>query len=332
MINNELKIRNLSTSSDVFNLTANLQDKLNIPEFIFDFSDLNFAKTVATALLARELRWFVNHRKNNNLMTYCKGHDSPSNRAVKYLAFIGFFDFIGLKDCGNPMRTEAEADRNYTAITQYDYRRFKSIEEVDVYRKAYDYINDEAGKISKLLTKGSSRDRILQYAIRETMRNAYEHSTSVNFHVLGQCWANGGVELVIMDGGVGLQKTLNHKYPHIDSEEKAIKEAIKPGVSGRDFDVNNEYDNSGFGLYVLSEFAKKYGQIFIASNDCMIQLSRSGEIIKKVCPTQGTLVGLHFSSIPESYPEELSEIIIRGDQISGQGTYPIHPSKNTWNF
>lgn len=323
-------IKYLSNSSDAISVISELSENANAEELVFDFSQLSFAKTIATALVAREMRWVVANRKSKDLNTFYKGHKQVTIPAISYLNFIGFFDFIGVENCSCKVRSSAEAHDSYIAITRYDYRRFKSNEEVDHYRTAYDYINDEAGTISKLLTNDSTKNRILQYAICEIMRNAYEHSQSVDFYAFGQYWSNGNVELVLMDDGVGLKKTLLTKYPLINSEEMAIKEAIKPGVSGSNFN-NNKYNNSGFGLYVLTEFAKKHGQMYIASKDCLLQLSLNNELANNVC-SAGTLVGIHLSRIPDDYRREIEKIISEGDIISSKSRYPIRPSKNTFNF
>ena len=71
--------------------------------------------------------------------------------------------------------------------------------------------------------------------------------------------------------------------------------------------------------------------MYIASKDCLLQLSSNNELANNVC-SAGTLVGIHLSRIPDDYRREIEEIISDGDIISSKSRYPIHPSKNTFNF
>ena len=175
------------------------------------------------------------------------------------------------------------------------------------------------------------RNSLVGYAICEILRNAYEHSGSADFYAMGQSRADGSLELVIMDDGNGILKTLKGKYPKLMSEQEAIIEAMKPGVSGADFTQNNKYNNSGFGLYVLSEFAKRYGSIMIVSGSDLVYRTAGDERFEKVSE-DGTLVGIYLKTIPPNAKEVIEKIIADGEKISIQSDYPVRPSKQTWNF
>ena len=134
-----------------------------------------------------------------------------------------------------------------------------------------------------------------------------------------------------MDDGKGILSTLKMKYPELSSERDAIRAAMRPGVSGADFMGDNKYNNSGFGLYVLSEFARRYGSITIASGDDLIYREEDKKRCEEVT-NDGPLVGLYLKTIPPNAKEIIENIIAEGEKISVSSEYPVRPSKQTWNF
>lgn len=327
-----ISIKRLLKIDDAMEYIVIMRKVADVEKLVFDFAALHYAKTLPTAIFARELRLLVGKRCEKGLTTFCGGYDNDKSEALAYLGFIGFFDFIGLPGYGQKVRPVAEVSgaNPYLAITKYGYKWFEVQAEYDQFRGVYDYIFEEASKIAMLLEKDKGKNTILRYAICEVLRNAYEHSTSPYFYAMGQTWSDGSAELVIMDDGCGILETLKGKYPYLRGEKEAILESLNPGVSGSDFD-NNKYNNSGFGLYVLSELAKRHGHICIASGDCLVRISGEGQRDDRVAH-DGTLVGIHLWNIPEDCHEEMKEIVQAGEVISQQGTYPVRPSKETWNF
>lgn len=333
MRENIVSVKQLLSVDDVMERVAVMKEFVSSSSLTFDFSGLQYIRTIPVALFARELRLLISKRLRMGLNTYSAGHDDDKSIALNYLAFIGFFDFIGLKDVGRKVRGTAEVAGRYPylAITKYNYQRFKISAEYDPYRKEYDYIAEEARKIAELLKTTDIRNSLFGYAICEILRNAYEHSSSADFYAMGQSWSDGGLELVIMDDGMGMLSTLKRKYPELTSERDAIRAAMRPGVSGADFKGDNKYNNSGFGLYVLSEFAKRYGHITVVSGDTLIEQTANGERCENVSE-DGTLVGIYLKTIPPNAKEIMEGIIKDGEAVSIQSEYPIRPSKQTWNF
>ena len=330
---NIISIRQLLSINDVIDRVKMMNEFAASDDLAFDFSSLQYVKTLPAALFARELRLLIKLRLAKGLKTYSTGHDDDKSAALGYLAFIGFFDFIGLHDLGRKVRATAEVAGRYPylAITKYNYQRFKVAAEYDPYRTEYDYIEEEARKIAGLMKTTDVRNLFFGYAVREILRNAYEHSGSADFYAMGQSWPDGGLELVVMDNGNGILRTLKNKYPKLSSERDAIRAAMQPGVSGADFTGKNPYNNSGFGLYVLSEFAKKYGSITIVSGSDLISQTATDERCEKVSD-DGTLVGIRIDTVPPNAKDVINKIISDGEKISVQGDYPIRPSKQTWNF
>lgn len=232
-----LPVGQLLSLDDVMDFVRKMGEVASSDDLAFDFSGLRYVRTVPVALFARELRLLVAKRARFGLKTCSVGHDDDKSVALAYLAFIGFFDFIGLPGIGRKVRATAEvAGRHpYLAITKYSYQRFKVAAEYDPYRTEYDYISEEARRIARLLKTTDTRNSLSAYAVCEVLRNAYEHSGSADFYAMGQVWPDGCLELVVMDDGNGILKTLKGKYPKLTSERDAIREAMKPGVSGSDF-------------------------------------------------------------------------------------------------
>lgn len=332
-VENIIQVRQLLSIDDVIDRVAMMNKFASADNLTFDFSTLQYIKTVPVALFARELRLLIKNRSASGLKTYSRGHDDDKSAALGYLAFIGFFDFIGLPDFGAKVRGAAEVAGRYPylAITRYNYKRFQVAAAYDPYRSEYDYIDQEARKIAGLMKIDDVRNSFFGYAVREILRNAYEHSSSADFYAMGQTWPDGSLELVVMDDGNGILSTLKHKYPELMSERDAIRASIRPGVSGVDFNGENKYNNSGFGLYVLSEFAKRFGCITIASGDDLISLDPEGERYEKVS-NDGTFVGISIKTVPANVKSIIQGIIADGEKVSIQGEYPVRPSKQTWNF
>lgn len=332
-MDNTIEITRLLSIDDVVALARKMGDVALSDDLFFDFAGLQYVKTLPAALFARELRLFVAKRHADCLKTYCIGHDDDKSAALSYLAFVGFFDFIGLSDFGCKVRRVAEVDGRYPylAITKYNYQRFKVAAEYDPYRSEYDYIDEEARKIAGLMKTSDERNSLFSYAVREIMRNAYEHSGSADFYAMGQSWPDGSLELVVMDDGNGILSTLKGKYPKLASEKEAILASLRPGVSGVDFTGENKFNNSGFGLYVLSEFARKYGSMTMVSGGDLVSFDASGERCEKVSD-DGTFVGLCIRSVPQNAKSVINNIISEGEKVSVQGEYPVRPSKQTWNF
>lgn len=332
-MNKIIKVSELYSLDDVMERIHLMDEFASSADLTFDFTGLQYIKTIPAALFARELRLLMAKRTQKDLKTHFTGYSSDKSMALEYLSFIGFFDFIGLPNVGEKVRatTEVSGEYPYLAITKYNYMRFKTAAAYDPYRKEYDYISEEARKIAGLLKTKDARNTLFAYAICEILRNAYEHSGSPDFYAMGQMSSDGSLELVIMDDGKGIWNTLRSKYPQLASEYDAIREAMKPGVSGADFTKNNKYNNSGFGLYVLSEFAKRYGCITIASGSALIS-ETSKETRQEKVSDDGTLVGIDLKAIPPNAKEIIEKIIVEGEKISINSEYPIRPSKQTWNF
>ena len=331
IINNQ--VNKLITIDDAFQISSVLMQCVDLPESLaLNLNSLSYAKPMGDALFARELREFVRIRKINGFSTNAI---LPQNQKVKgYLDYIGFFDFIGLLGNFTKVRTIIEKRPiSYLPITKYEYSNFNVLpNEIEV--KPFCLIENQAELISGLFTMDSRPNILMVYIIREILRNCFEHSKSASYYVWGQYLASdNSIELVFLDDGVGILYNLKDKYPCLATQEETIIKALEPGVLRVRFDGStNKYNNSGFGLYVISELAKRHGVFFIASKEAGVLLSSN--ISKKYRTfSAGTTICIRINRINDiDYGREISEIVSNGEKISMQSEYPTRASKHTITF
>ena len=130
-----------------------------------------------------------------------------------------------------------------------------------------------------------------------------------------QKYRDNAVQLAIFNEGIGVKESLNKKYA-FKTHSDAIKEAIQPGISCADLDKNNTHDNSGYGLYVLSELGREFGWFEMSSGDCSFMLNNSGSTLHTRPLQLGTFVGVDFTNTRFNMNEKLEEIIEGGQQLA----------------
>lgn len=319
-----IKIRQLSTFSNVKSLLSTISTCIDNENLIFDFNDISFVKIIPAAVLAREIKAIARYRRRNNLTT--RALQTAESDVLSYLRYIGYFKLIGL-DSGTDMRSECHTS-NYIPVTEYSYLHFKNLADGDFMRTVQDYIAEEADELSKLFSAEGQKNELISYSIKEIIRNVYEHSKADKLYIMGQYWRNGNVQIAIMDEGIGLLNTLKHKYSELSNDLQAIHAAIQPGVSGSDFSQNPN-DNSGFGLYVISRLAEQLGYFVICSGTAGLKINLNTPNEDFSTQESGTLVCVHFNRIPDSYQKRFQQIIDEGNRIAQQSKYPISASKQT---
>lgn len=292
---------------------AELDAARDAPEVAVDFSSIRFSMPTGMLVAGSKLREWVIYRRDNGLISKAEGIDSTRNRVHSYLSHLGFFDFIHM-DTGNRVG-EARGGARYIPITSI------SRPDIDVSASGVDQwyaaLEEEARRVAGVLA-GSFDDsqalRTYRYAIREVIRNVFEHSEANECFVFGQRWANGAVEITIVDEGVGLAHTLSEAHGAM-SDEDALHLAIRPGISRTSGQSReqNIYDNSGFGLYVLSELGASFGWFSIGSGSAF--LYGHGKM-RDVAQSSflGTFFGLRFNTTPRDIGSLLKDIIDAGER------------------
>ena len=328
----------LTDVKNVLTLMKGIYAHIDEDSIIFDFCGMIYAKSVAIAIFARELKEVVSKRRDKGLST--RAHvNLRDDVTCRYLDHIGFFDFIGVRSRVGLTKVRTKLEQQVAGripIIEYSYLHFQRglgydpLDQFSSYDQAEEdasvIIENESSKIIAALfgAKHCQGVEALIYCLREAIRNCYEHSRADKYYILGQTWNNGKSELVILDYGSGLLRSLNKKYNSINSESDAIELAVMPGVSETDFTGKNRYTNSGFGLYVLCQLAIRFGRLYVASNDKMVVYGKTKELYD--LHSAGTMIALQFNKLPEDFGIVLEEIIKEGRGIACSGPYPVTPS------
>jgi hypothetical protein len=289
----------------------NLEENLNAPEILVDCTTLNFSYPSGMLVAGSKIRKWIKHRRENGLITKKKGSNSDEN-VHRYLRHLGFFDFIGLGE-GNEVG-EALGSMTYLPITKIEKPTF-DLQTQNV-QEWYDEIISQTRRFANLLSGThdyTEENKLYHYALREIVRNVFEHSSTDECYLCGQRWADGRVEVAVIDEGVGISSSLKRSF-EIDSEIAALRMAIKPGVSSTSkiAEIDNVYGNSGFGLYVLEQLASSFGWFMLGSGTAKI-VSEGKVVNEQQLNFDGTYIGLRLNRAPSQFSGILDDIIIAGE-------------------
>ncbi|HTW93820.1 MAG TPA: hypothetical protein VMD30_03430 [Tepidisphaeraceae bacterium] len=175
----------------------------------------------------------------------------------------------------------------------------------DMYRRAggdprgSGLVESEAAKLVKILCNPFSKSlfEALTYALRELIRNVIEHAMTSDIWIAGTTWPKRDfVQIAILDEGRGIRASLaDNPELRFETDAKALSESIRPGVTrnkGRqrtpaEIERWEEqrhalplsiFDNTGYGLYMISTFCREAGGFLIASGSSYLSLLPNGEI------------------------------------------------------
>ncbi|WP_167683728.1 ATP-binding protein [Parasedimentitalea denitrificans] len=281
-----------------------------------DFRWCSFAEPFPLLYLASRIRQFRLDNPDVEL-----GIILPKNTEKPFLGYarhIGFFDFIGIEE-GRKVG-EVTGSSNFFPITVWDINKVRE-EAGD--RPVAEKVDEFAAEMAKVLMQTDKGDifDLVQFSIREIVRNSMEHSQGTECVFLGQYWPQSGeAEIVAMDNGVGISETLwDNEYVDFENNLAGLKIAIFPGISGvsRDerFSQDDYWGNSGFGLYILSEIFGKFGEFHILSNGDHLKLSNRKQF-HHAFELRGTAVSVRFpTNSLKAAKSEFSNIIERGEKL-----------------
>ena len=300
-----------------------LQDARDDDVVIVDFARLAYSRPLPMLVAGSAIKQFVGHRKEAGLVTKADGLDEDV-AVQSYLQHLGFFQFIGL-----PFgKAVGQASGNAKYIPIECISRDSLYARVDpVYRPLRQVIKEDTAALARVLlareTDEQSREA-LSYSLREVVRNVFEHSRADECFVCAQRWYDGSVQLGILDDGRGIPDSLADAYPGL-THRQSLEHAIRPGVSRVRDELENRHDNSGYGLYVLSELGDECGWFSVGSGDYMLTRAKSSrdDEIEEI-PFSGTFVGLHLDrGITSDFRTKVGEIIYSGEQEARMlGTNP----------
>lgn len=286
----KITIPRLSTSN-ALSFCKNLPTCDNDDIYYFDVSDINNYEPLPMLLVSAAIRQFCNDRKlaPQNIQLRFK-----DNSDYQYACHMGFFQAAGFPQGKAP--GEASGSSSYIPITKInigDLQR-KAFENGDILEQG-DIIEIEAKRLSKILAQRNTElQKLLQYLIREAIRNIPEHAGTNEVWICGQYWHNRDkAEIAILDEGIGVYESLKQNRIHreyVTNNGEALRWAIKPGISvafnpARGQRSQDTWANSGYGLFMISEICKATNGwlTFVSGDDCL-----------RVYPNGNGIYGAHF--------------------------------------
>lgn len=302
------------TDRNVIEFINQLRSQDNTPELAIDFSELRFVFPFATLLLAESIRDLVMRREQKGLHTQSPTESPGFDRseAVSYLMHFGFFQFVGLPY--GKMPNEAPGNRNYIPIRILTERELTGKS-----ARIQDAIQCESENIAGMIYDNDEERMMLSYCFREIIRNVFEHAMIDYCTIMVQKWnygyMAGDVEIAIVDRGRGIFDSMKEAY-ELTSVEQAIEEALKPGTSRiRQSQSQNEWDNTGFGLYVISQLGMMYGDFTICTNGKLLNMSARSKEFYDIA-FNGTAIKLRINTKDAEYfPNILRNIVQKGEEI-----------------
>lgn len=290
----QVKIPQNLSLTNALNFCNRLWDLEHSEEYAFDFANLGRVEPFTMAYVANELKRFRRTKPKSKFTAF--NHQDKS-----YAAHMGFFRAFGLKFGNEP--GEASGSSTYLPLTILNVADLQQ-EAADSYDHVGNIIEAKSEQIAKILTRQESGDLVdtLTFSIREILRNVVEHSESEIIEYCAQYWPTKNlVELAVLDTGNGIMHGLStNPYLNINNERDALHLAMLPGVSGKMYKgvkkrKHDEWQNSGFGLYMTSRICRNGGDFFIVSNDKSIFLDHTSKKDLE-CKYKGTALRLRIDT------------------------------------
>lgn len=294
-------------------LAAALKSTEGERQLTIDFGAVEFAYPVGLLAAGREIRRTVQERRARRQITMAGGIDL-SRPAHSFLNHVGFFDFIGLPH-SKPIGA-ARGSGSYIPIRRFTRTDFGATAGADS-QQVRQAIASRAEELAEVVVGGGREVPsywTVAYSVREVVRNVFEHSGADECYVAAQRWSNGAVEMGVIDEGIGIKRSL---APAVScaTDLDALKEAVKPGVSRTMAlpEDQNAHDNSGFGLYVLSELGRCFGQFTLASGAACLVAGGNDSTEVEAADLHGTVVGLKIVNMPHDFSGTLDDIVAVGE-------------------
>ena len=296
----------------------------HITECVFDCQALRRVEPFGMLLVAGKIRRTVTAGSRWGTSFFFAHHDSDSP-ALGYAAHIGFFQSTGLPFGKLP--GQAPGSNRYIPITAITRQ---VLEQDQVSHYEYEIgpaIERRSKQLAELLAQNNTNlTRVLTYCIREIIRNAVEHSGANQIWIAGQYWPSKDlVEIAICDEGVGIRSSLTQN-PNLEihTDEDALDLALRPGISGKAFRVegkrnrrqSNEWDNSGYGLYLTSKLCQLAGEFVIGSGNALLEIV-GDDVFTQTVNLPGTAIRVRFkmSQLPV-LEKTLPKLLKAGEKLA----------------
>jgi hemerythrin superfamily protein len=259
-----------------------------------DFSETGFLGPFHMIFLLHRLRMLITKRPRSRIQISNFKH-------LEFAAHMGFFQAFNA-DFGKK-QGQVTGDANFIPITIVNKRDFMLKYGA---REIHENIDSESKKLTTVLTRlgsGNTFD-LVQYSMREIIRNIFEHSGTEEFFYCAQYWPQKKrVQLCIADEGMGVAESLkeNSHFQSV-SDRNALQYALLPGISGNaralsETKRQSNWQNSGYGLYMVSRLCRNSGGFLIISSNHLVNLRKQQKWDRPVSNFKGTLVKLDLDLI-----------------------------------
>lgn len=286
--------------NEALRLENDLSQLVPDPDFTFDFSKVRKFEPLPMLMMGAILRRYRKRFPENRF--FASGVWEKT-----YAGTMGFFKYVSPDIDFGKEPGEAAGSSKYIPITRISVAQLRT----ESHRQGPflpdgDIIEREAGRLSRVISGGNVElQHLLTYLIREILRNTPEHGSTDEMWICGQHWnAQGVAEIAIVDEGIGVFSSISqnpHHREYITTNEKALQWAIKAGISesfgpAQKQRSTDEWANSGFGLYMVSQICRKLnGNFALISYNSALHINNHG-ISMSSTSFHGTAVRIRIPS------------------------------------
>ena len=287
-------------------------------EFIYDFSQMQHCTPFGMLIVADAIR--------KNQKSFPNAEHIPihytETQGTEFATYMGFFQMCGW-DIGR-IPTINSYGETYIPIKKIS---ISSLQEQYLSSTIVlgEMIDRQSNDLAITLTQNDAgrTTKLVQYCLREIIRNAFEHGNTSDVWVCGQYWeSRSQAQIAIIDSGCGIYKSLirnRHYRPQTDKEANEL--ALKPGVTrtyGLKQDPNDVWSNSGYGLYMASTICCQGGSFWLCSGTDATLINSSRQSHYDI-NYQGTAVCLDIKTNAISDIDRiLPEIADKGSRVARQ--------------
>lgn len=282
-------------------------------------------------LVASRIRRLVGFCHNHGIACHATGY-SGAQMSLDYLGHVGFFQSLGLDFGKEP--GQAPGNTRYIPVTEITKSAVVNDPAARLDTHVGESVERYSHKLATILAQNNKNlHATLSYCIREIIRNVFEHSGTDSVWIVGQCWPNNNkVEVAILDEGIGIKRSLaQNPNLNITSDADALTWAIRPGISGKAHQVNlyrlrrstNDWDNSGYGLFVTHKLSQLVGEFVITSGSNALLVTPAGMQLY-TAGFHGTAIKilLTISKLPQ-LDQAISQIVNEGERIAQESATAI---------
>lgn len=318
------------TFTESIKFARELESIIPDTEMTFDFSKMSNFDPLPMLIMGAIMRKY--RSKFPQVPFNVTGFDT---KGKSYAGTMGFFKYVSTSLGIGKMPGEAQGSLNYIPITPIiiDDLQKKAVEQGD-YPILGELIEKESSRLANIVDRGNKElHKLLTFLIREILRNTPEHAQTNTIWVCGQFWPSYELaEIAIVDEGIGIYNSITKNAAHreyIQDNETALKWALKAGISeafrpSSKQNAKDEWANSGFGLYMVSEICKQLnGNFCIMSYNNYLIIDNHG-VKSGETSFEGTAIRIR---VPSRKIDSAQSII---SKISSQGEAEARTIRNAF--